>query len=201
MKEILEQQVEQALKSKTSLRLQRLFQSRAGLSVVAAISFFEAALPVPLITDPFMVAAIMADRRKAVQIVFVTTVSSVVGGVAAFAMAAYFFDFISGLMTPALHDQFVSMLSIGESGTLMATLTGAVTPIPYTLAAWVVAVAGGSMGMFIIGSIIGRGFRYILVGYCTYVFGPTALRYARRYIGLTSLFIFIAVAIYIWLKM
>lgn len=201
MKNTLETQVERALRSKAALRLQRVFQTKAGLTIVAAISFFESALPVPLITDPFMIAAILANRARTVEIVLVTIVSSVLGGLAAFAMAAFFFDIIAAYMTANVHAQFQSMVSFGQSDTLVTTLAGAITPVPYTLTAWVVAVANGNVWWFIIGSFLGRGVRYGIVGYCTYMFGPTAMRYARRYLGLTSLVVLIAVGFYIWLKM
>lgn len=193
--------VEQALQSPTANRMQRLLQSRVGLWVIAAISFFESALPVPIITDPFMVAGILANRSRTALIVGITVVFSLLGGLAAFAVAAYFFDIISRYMTVAMQTEFQSLVSFGASDTLITTVTGAITPVPYTITAWVIAVAGGSVWLFIAGSIVGRTIRYAIVGYCAYLFGPTALQYARRSLALTSLAVLLLVGLYILLKL
>jgi len=197
----IEAQAEQVWRGPTAGRLQRLLQSRLGLWLIAAISFFESTLPVPLITDPFMVAGILANRSRAALVVLVTTVSSLLGGLAAFAMAAFFFEVIAETMSESVMREFERMVSFGATDTLVTTITGAVTPVPYTITAWVIAVAGGSVWVFIVGSIIGRSLRYGIVGYCTYRFGPAALKYARRSLAVTSLAVFMLVALYVWLKL
>lgn len=197
----LDQRVEHVLQSHTAGRLQRLLQSRMGLWIIAAISFFESALPVPLITDPFMVAGILANRSRTGLVVGVTIVSSLLGGLAAFAMAAFFFDVIGTYMPAGVQLQFQNMVSFGASDTLVTTVTGAITPVPYTLTAWLIAVAGGSIWLFLLGSIIGRSLRYSIVGYCTYRFGPAAMEYARRSLAVTSGVVLVLVALYVRLKL
>src|SRR6056297_1732887 len=103
------------LHGKTAGRLQRLLQSPLGLWVIAAISFFESALPVPLVTDPFMVAGILANRSRATLIVVVTTISSIIGGLAAFLLASFFFSVIAQYMTPDMQADFASLVSFGAS--------------------------------------------------------------------------------------
>ena len=202
MKDKIEQHVEQALQGKAAGRLQHILQSRLGLWMIAAISFFESALPVPLITDPFMVAGILANRKRVVQVVLVTIVSSILGGLAAFAMAAFFFDsIITHIMSESAQTEFQARATFGDSDALVTTLTGAVTPIPYTVIAWVVAAAGGSVVTFIVGSVIGRTFRYAVVGYCAYLFGPAALRYAKRSLAISSVIVLVLVGLYVWLKL
>lgn len=201
MKQKIEQHVAQVLHGKTAGRVERLLQSKIGLWLIAAISFFESALPVPLITDPFMVAGILANRTRAWQIILITIITSILGGLAAFSMAAFFFDVLTTYMTSAMQVEFQSMIEFGASETFVTTLTGAVTPIPYTITAWVVAAAGGSFWLFLGASLIGRSFRYITVGYCTYKFGPSALQYARRSLAISSFAILVFVGLYIWLKL
>ena len=196
-----DRQVVQVLQSNTAGKMQRILQSRMGLWIIAAISFLESSMPVPIITDPFMVAGIMADRSRALLVVLVTIVSSLFGGLAAFAMAAYFFDVISQYMTIQMQTQFQELVSFGATDTFVTTITGAITPVPYTITAWVVAVAGCSLWLFIVGSIIGRTLSYAIVGYCTYVFGPAALQYARRSLTVTSFIVLLLVAIYVWIKL
>lgn len=179
----------------------RIVQSRFGIWGLALISFFESALPVPLITDPFLVAAILVHRTKALKFVLVTTVASVVGGICAYYFAYLAFDLLSRLMSPEVMSEVNNLVETNTTNTFALTILGAITPIPYTLVAWVVAVLKANLLVFIIGSIIGRGVRYSIVGYCSYKFGPLAVRYARRYITLTSILVVIGIAVLVWLKM
>ena len=197
----LDTHVEKVLNTRTVTRAQTLMGSRSGLWLVAIVSFIESALPLPIITDPFMVAGILANRTHAGLMVLVTLVTSVLGGVTAFIMARYFFNWLEAMMTSGMLEQFQSLIAMDSSNTLLLTLVGAITPIPYTITAWVIAVGEGSLLMFIAASIIGRGFRYGVVGYCTYWFGPRALTYARRSIGLSSVVLILLVGVYVWVKL
>ena len=197
----LDTHVEKVLNTRTVTRAQTLMGSRSGLWLVAIVSFIESALPLPIITDPFMVAGILANRTHAGLMVLVTLVTSVLGGVTAFIMARYFFNWLEAMMTSGMLEQFQSLIAMDSSNTLLLTLVGAITPIPYTITAWVIAVGEGSLLMFIAASIIGRGFRYGVVGYCTYWFGPRALTYARRSIGLSSVVLILLVGGYVWVKL
>ncbi len=176
-------------------------QSRTGYTFLAAISFFEAALPLPIITDPFLMAAILVDRRKVVRLTILTLLSSVLGGIAAFFTAFLFHDVLWSWTTPELQQTLQDFLTNNKNNTFILTLLGAITPVPYTISAWAIALMEGSLLVFILGSIVGRGVRYGIVAWCTYKFGPLAVSYAKRYVGLTSLLVFILVALYVWYKL
>jgi membrane protein YqaA with SNARE-associated domain len=178
-----------------------LVHSKFGLWGLALISFLESALPVPLITDPFLVAAILVHRTQALKLVLVTTIASVLGGIVAYYLAYFAFDLLARLISPDIMSEVNALLETNTTNTLVLTLIGAITPVPYTVVAWVVAALKASPLVFIAGSIIGRGVRYGIVGYCSYKFGPLAIQYARRYIALTSVLVIIAVILLIWLKM
>lgn len=194
-------QVVEVLGATSVQKAKQLMRSRSGLPIMAAISFVESALPLPILTDPFLVAAILLHRAQAVKFVIVTTLASVAGGVSAYYMATYFFDMLLGAMNAGVVHEFNALLQNGESSVWLLTLIGAITPIPYTIVAWVLAVLEGSILIFIIGSILGRGFRYAVVGYCTYRFGPLAVNYAKRYVGLTSVVLIGLAVVYFLLKL
>lgn len=196
----LEIRVEEVLRSDTVSKAKRLLGSRSGTTMIAAISFIESAFPVPIISDPFLVAAILVNRANVARLIMVTTIASVAGGVFAYFTAALFFDFLLQWMTPDIVEQFQSMVVSNKSSTLVLTLVGAVTPVPYTLVAWVVGVLKGGLVTFIAASILGRGLRYLIVGYSAYYFGPLAISYAKRYIGIISVFIIILAALFFWLN-
>jgi len=194
--------VEKVLASNTVSKAQKLMRSRSGLWLISAISFFEAALPLPLVTDPFLVGAVLADRVRVVRIVLATTIASVLGGVFAYYSAALFIEVIFKLLTPNMVDQFNSLIATNSGvSTFALTMAGAVTPVPYTMACWVVGVLKGNILVFIVASIIGRGARYVIVGYSVYKFGPLAISYAKRYLGIASIVTLVLVGLFVWHKM
>lgn len=197
----IEHKIEEVLEADTVDKATKVISSRFGLTTLGVLSFLESALPIPIMTDPFMIAAILVDRTRTARIILVTTIASVLGGVAAYFMAIYFFDILLTYLPQIAIEEFYSLLNGNGSNTLIITLLGAVTPIPYTTTAWVVGVLKGSLLVFIIGSILGRGFRYVIVGYSTYYFGALALKYAKRYIGIISIFLIVVAIVYFLLNM
>lgn len=193
--------LERLFATKTATQAVGLMRSKYGVTFLGLISFFESFLPLPIITDPFLAAAIMADRAKVLRLILVTTITSVVGGFMAYLVAVLFRDILLSLLSPELTETLTSFVA-GQSGdTFLLTVIGAVTPVPYTIIAYAIAITNGNPLVFILGSIVGRLFRYGVVGWCTYKFGPAALQYAKRSIIVTSLVLFIVGAIYLWLKM
>lgn len=199
--EKIETGVKQVLETNTVGKAREVLQARSGIKVLSAISFLESALPVPILTDPFLIAAILADRKNAFRLVVATTLTSVLGGVCAYFGALFFFETLSVWMSPEVMQQFNELVETNTSSTFVLTIVGAVTPIPYTVVAWVVAVLKGSPLAFVTASILGRGGRYTIVGYCVYRFGPLAISYVKRYVGLTSILVLILAGLFFWLKM
>tara|TARA_B100000508_G_scaffold106241_1_gene84366 strand:- start:4521 stop:5132 length:612 start_codon:yes stop_codon:yes gene_type:complete len=197
----IDAKVEQVLETQSVGWAQRVMQSRSGLFIIAMISFVESALPIPILTDPFIAAGILLNRKRTISIIILATLASVLGGLFAFASAAFFFDLIVSYMTADMVAQFNDIIENNDGNTLVLTIVGSVTPIPYTIVAWAVAVIKGNLLVFLVASIFGRGFRYAIVGYCTYKFGPAALTYARKYLAVTSLTILVLAIAYIWYKM
>jgi membrane protein YqaA with SNARE-associated domain len=193
--------VESAFKIKSVEQATRLMRGRSGLAMVSGISLIESALPAPLITDPFLIAAILVDRANALRLVVLTTLTSVIGGLVAYYSAIYFLELLMQYMTPAMLQEFESIADAGGGNTFVITLLGAVTPIPYTIVAWVVAALKGNVLLFAAASALGRGFRYAVVGYCAYQFGSQAVEYVRRYTGIASLLLVVLVGLFLWYKM
>lgn len=182
------------------LKLKTLVRSKYGTSILATIAVVESLLPLPILTDPFLVTAVLVDRKRVLKLVLVTTISSVIGGVLAFIIAWYFRDALLSVLSPDVAITLQTFIAQDQS-TYLLTIIGAITPVPYTIVAWAVALSGGNLLVFTLASIIGRCVRYGIVGWCSYTFGPTALRYAKRSILLTSAVLLILVGLYIWLKL
>jgi membrane protein YqaA with SNARE-associated domain len=160
----------------------RLLRSPLGIWILGLISFIESALPVPILTDPFLVAYILANQTRVVLGVVVTTVTSVMGGVVAVLTAQYFFTLILSFLAPDTVTELNSLTVEATDSTFILSLFGAFTPIPYTLSAWAVGIIEGSLFLFILASVIGRGARYAIVGYAAHQFGAYALARSRWYL-------------------
>ena len=191
-KATIETQVEEA-----AVQAGGLLRSHFGLWAVAGISFVESSLLVPLVTDPFLVAYILANKAAAVRAVIVTTLSSLVGGLFAYAIAFSFYEFIAAkYLGGSIGVQFNEIVAQFSQGVFWVTIAGAITPIPYTLVALGAGFMKANPLVFIVATLVGRGGRYVLVGYLTYAFGDRALAIARRHMLLASAVLFVAVVIY-----
>jgi membrane protein YqaA with SNARE-associated domain len=197
----LEQKVDIVKQTNSVTRIKKILGSDSGVTMISVISFLESMLPIPILTDPFLVAAILANRVNATKLVLMTTAFSTLGGVFAFVLASVFFDSMMMLLSPDVVAEFQLLVASSTSNIFLLSLIGAVTPVPYTIVAWVVAVLNGSLLIFILASILGRGLRYGIVGYCTYTFGRQAMMYAKRYIAFTSIAVVVLAGLVVWLKM
>lgn len=193
----IDAELEELISTKTVGKAQTMMQSRSGMWFLAFASFVESATPFPMLTDPFLIAALLLNRKRAALVVFVTTVSSVVGGIFAYYTAFFFFELLTQFMTPEMHASFDELLQMQGLGTFVLTLAGAMTPIPYTSTAYVIAAMKGNILVFIIASLIGRGIRYSAVGVLIFYFGPTAIKYAKRSVLITSIVVAVLAALYL----
>lgn len=173
-----------------------------GLWGLGAISFVESALVVPIVTDPFLIAYILANRNKAVRGVLVTLITSLMGGLVAYFSAVGFFEVI---ITPLISDETIKQIQIFSTqftdGAFLLTLAGAVTPVPYTLVAIAAGLVKASVFAFVAASFLGRGGRYAVVGWLTYRFGERAIAIARRQIVFATILCGLLFVFYVIYKM
>lgn len=189
----IEKHVEAAAKSAGDL-----LRSRYGLWALASISFVESALIVPIITDPFLVVYILAKKKTVIRTIFVTTISSVLGGIFAYVLAMSFYEFIAEqYLVGTAGEQFYTMLTQFQGSIFILTLLGALTPVPYTIVALGAGFAEGSFWAFVAASLIGRGVRYTIVGGLTYRFGEKALTIARKRIMFATIVCIAVAAVYL----
>lgn len=175
-----------------------LLSTRYNLWVLGVISFAESALPVPIITDPFMVAYIMVERGKVIRGVLVTTITSVLGGLAAFLVAALGSDLFLRFAPDSTVTQFNALVATYADSASMLGFLGALTPIPFTLAAVVAGTLQANVFLFIIGAFIGRLIRYGLTGYLAHRFGTVALAMAKRHAFSISIIAVLAALLYLF---
>lgn len=192
-KTAVEEQVAQAANQAGNI-----FRTRYGVWILAMISFVESALVIPVITDPFLVAYILANRAKAMQAFWITTIASVLGGLVAYATAALVIElFLNNFFSSVSQEELHNMAGRFESGTFIITILGAVTPIPYTVVALAAGSVKASLPMFLLASFLGRGFRYLLVTYLTCKFGERAMAEIQKRIWPTTIVLVILIILYL----
>jgi membrane protein YqaA with SNARE-associated domain len=177
----------------------QLLRSKYGLWVLAAITFVDSALAFPGPVDPFLAAYIMANRNRAWVAFLVTVLTSVLGGVMLYLLAAFFTEQIISFfeVSSASFDEMVRRF---DQGTFMITFLGAFTPIPYGFVVIAAGVLKGNIFMFIAGSLLGRSVRFGVVAFLTHRFGERALEIAKDNLRLLSLVAVAVVSLYFLYK-
>lgn len=180
-------------------KVHTFLQTKWGLWGLGLISFWESALPVPILTDPFLVVYILANQKKAVLAVITTTASSVFGGVVAYLVARALKEPILAFFSDEFVVQFNEIAVKMQAEMFAISLLGAVTPIPYTTVALAAGFIEGSLLLFILASIIGRGARYSIVGYITNKVGVLANGKSKRPLLILSVgSLVVLTAYFIW---
>jgi membrane protein YqaA with SNARE-associated domain len=195
-------------KQKLKEWLVRNAESDRATAFLATISFVESIFfPIP---PDFILMTIIAARKQSRWAYYatVTTISSMLGGVAMYFAGKLFFDVFGEAIISFynLQSKFDSMAVVFHHQTFFAILIAACIPIPESFK--VAALAGGlfkvNLPIFILASIIGRGMRFFVVGYIMKIFGPRIASRMYRHFNLIGGIVFIvlvvAIVLYLLLK-
>ncbi|MBT8422938.1 MAG: DedA family protein, partial [Gammaproteobacteria bacterium] len=158
----------------------------------AESSFF----PIP--PDVMLAPMVVASPEKGWRYALITTVMSVIGGLAGFALGALVFD----LLFPYLEkfgytEAFATSQEWFQRWGFWAVLAAGFSPIPYKI----FTIAAGAMAMplapFALASVVGRGARFYLVAGLLVWGGARVEPMLRKYVEwLGWLFIALLVALY-----
>jgi len=132
-----------------------------ALWALGFISFIESSFfPIP--PDVLMIPMILANRRRAWLIAGVCSATSVLGGLAGYAIGYYLFESIGEplLAFYGHEDKFTSFQSYYNEWGGWIVFAGGFSPIPYK----VITIASGSVNLdlttFTVVSVISRGARF-----------------------------------------
>ena len=149
---------------------------------LGGLSFAESSFfPIP--PDVMLAPMSLARPEKAWHFALLTTLASVIGGIAGYFIGVFFFD----LIEPLLHeygywDRYLHARAWFEEWGFWAIFIAGFSPIPYK----VFTIAAGAMSMaflpFVLASIIGRGARFFLVAGLMRWGGESMERTLREYI-------------------
>lgn len=163
----------------------RLADHPHALWALAFIAFLESSVfPIP--PDVLMIPMILARPSRAWLIATVALVASVIGGMLGYAIGAFAFDSIgSPILTAMGKGAAVAEFNarFNDFG-FWAVLTAGITPFPYK----VITIMSGWTGMpfatFVATSIIARAFRFYIVAWLLWVFGPPIRDFIEKRLGI-----------------
>ncbi len=168
-------------------------RSRHATASLAFISFSESIwFPIP--PDVLQIAMTVERPARAWWYATVNTVSSVLGGVAGYAIGDLALDWVHHLFSSAGWERlanfcrpetFEPLRRYADSLTLLTI--GAVAIHPYKIFTIGAGVLHVSLASFFLASIIGRGPRFFLIALLLHVMGDRAKAFIDRYFNLITL--------------
>jgi membrane protein YqaA with SNARE-associated domain len=166
------------------------------------VAFVESSVfPIP--PDVMLIPMVLAQRAKAWWFATIATLGSVIGGIVGYAIGYFLFEMVGEPilafygMTAAFHE-FAARYN--EWGAWIVFIAG-LTPFPYK----VITIASGAtqlnLAVFMIASVLARGFRFFLVAGLLYWIGQPVRAFIERRLGLvTTLFVVLLVGGFIVIK-
>ncbi len=162
-----------------------LAASRNAVGALMVVSFVESSVfPIP--PDTLLIPMVLANRAKAWWYAGLCTLTSVICGLAGYAIGFYLFEAVA---EPLLEfygyaDKFGQFAQTYNDWGAWAVLIAGVTPFPFK----VITIASGatklSLPIFIIASLIARTIRFFAVAGLLYVFGPPIRTFIEKRLGL-----------------
>ncbi|HEX2140502.1 MAG TPA: YqaA family protein [Woeseiaceae bacterium] len=130
---------------------------------LAGLSFAESSFfPIP--PDVMLAPMCLAERKRAWRYATVTTVASVLGGVAGYAIGYFLFELIEPwLQTTHYWESYVEARAWFDKWGVLAVFVAGFSPIPYKIFTIAAGAAVLTFPWFVVASFLGRGGRFYLV--------------------------------------
>lgn len=131
---------------------------------LGGVSFMESSFfPVP--TALMLAPMVMAKRERAWWLASITTITSVMGGVAGYLIGYFLFDQIGHHIIEFYHlgERFVKMQEWFDRYGIWLVLLAGLTPIPYKLFTITSGVLNMALVPFILASLVGRSSQFFLL--------------------------------------
>ncbi len=168
---------------------------------LAAVAFTESSFfPIP----PFvLIVAMLAHDKKPswVKLAIIGTLSSVLGGIAAYFIGMFFYDYVGAPLVHfyGIEKEVASLGTMFKDHVVATILLASLSPIPYkvfTLSAGLFAV---NIWSFIAASLVGRSIRFVVVSYLADRYGARAknlLLEQQKYVTWFMVFLTLSVILY-----
>ena len=160
--------------------------------ILGIVSFTESSFfPIP--PDILLIPMIIAKRVQAWMYAFICTFSSVLGGVAGYAIGYFFYSSIGVLIIDAYHlsSSFNTFESYYNEYGILIVLGAGFTPFPFKFITIASGVFNLNIFLFIITAIIARGLRFYLLAGLLFVFGEKIKVLIDKYFNMFAILFFI----------
>lgn len=180
----------------------KLSEHKHAPTALFGVSFAESSF-FPLPPDLMLIPMVLAERLKAWRFAIITTIASVLGGLFGYFIGAVLFETVGKPIVELYglgHKMDVFFENYKTYGAVIVFVAG-FTPIPYKVFTIASGVAGLSLPVFIVASLISRGARFFLVAGLLYLFGEQIRAFIEKYLGiLTFVFTFVLIAGFVVIK-
>lgn len=157
-------------------RIERFANHKYSLTILFLVAFAESSF-FPIMPDVLIVAMLIHTVKKSwVKIASITTVGSVLGGVAGYFIGMIFYNYVGAPIVNlyGLQNEMLHVQTLFQDNAFLAILIAAFTPIPYKVFTIASGLFSVNIFTFITASIIGRGIRFFAVAYLTDRYGVKA---------------------------
>ncbi len=162
------------------------------------ISFFESIiLPIP--TDIFLIPFVLAKKENYLQLAFMTTIFSVLGGCFSYLIGLLVWDqanFFFLQYYPSISIKLNSFILQFKEYGIALIIIGGFSPFPFKITCFASGIMNINFVVFILFSFISRGLRFFLVCYLFYKFQNKANELIPKYIGTLSIIFILVLIIY-----
>jgi membrane protein YqaA with SNARE-associated domain len=154
---------------------------------LSGVSFAESSF-FPLPPDLLLIPMVLADRKSAWLLSALASITSVIGGIAGYAIGMFLFDTVGRWVIDLYHlqPQYEALAqTFREYGAEILILKG-MTPIPFKLLTITSGAVGLNFWVFIGASIISRAMRFLLVSALLYFFGEPIRDFIEKRLTLVT---------------
>lgn len=174
--------------------MMRLAAGKNAPAALAAVSFAESSFfPIP--PDVMLVPMVLADRSKAWWYATLATVTSVIGGLAGYAIGFYLLELVGKplLAFYGKTDGLAAFTQLFTDYGAVILLTKGMTPIPYKVLTISAGVAHMNLATFIGASVVARAMRFFLVAGLLYYFGDPIRAFIEKRLVLVTTVIAVSI--------
>ena len=173
----------------------QLANNPRAIWLLGFVSFIEAIFfPIP--PDVLLIPMILANIKRAWLYAFVTTITSVMGGLVGYGIGYLAYEQIAEPLLLSLGKQAAMNLfsiSINENGFLIV-LTAGISPIPFKVVSVMSGFTQMPLFVFLLSALLGRATRFFVVATLLKYYGETIKSFIETYLGWLFLF-FIALIV------
>ena len=174
----------------------QLANNPRAIWLLGFVSFIEAIFfPIP--PDVLLIPMILANIKRAWLYAFVTTITSVIGGLVGYAIGYLAYEQIAEPLLLSLGKQAAMSLfssSINENGFLIV-LTAGISQIPFKVVSVMSGFTQMPLFVFLLSALLGRATRFFVVATLLKYYGETIKSFIETYLGWIFLF-FIAFIVF-----